>query len=323
MSNQHIKQKDLEKSWKDPSSSSAFQGLAAFARSKSVKDLKQLEKQLSEIEAFSRHRYTRTKAKRVPIILKRQYELIQADLADVSKFKYVNRHYSWIFVSICVFSKLGFCIGLKNKGELEVIRALKEMCTFYNNKIENLQTDREKAFYGKKVQAFLKSRHINHYSSFSRLKSQTVERFIRTLKGYLYKHFTDSKRNEWITVLPQIVNNYNNSVHSSHNHIPAQIGPHNEDDVLTELYKRFALQKRQIPKYTVGQYVRISEKRLAFHKSYKAGYSKEIFQISRINTTHPTVSYKLIDLSGSELDGSYVSKDLSLAAKPVKHVESK
>ena len=56
------------------------------------------------------------------------------------------------------------------------------------------------------------------------VKASIVERFNRTLKTRIWKYFTahnDTRR--YIDVLPQLVNAYNNTTHSSTKMKPAQV----------------------------------------------------------------------------------------------------
>ena len=53
------------------------------------------------------------------------------------------------------------------------------------------------------------------YSTYNGGKSVVAERFIRTLKNKLYKHMTATGKNVYYDVLDAIVNEYNNTKHST------------------------------------------------------------------------------------------------------------
>ena len=53
------------------------------------------------------------------------------------------------------------------------------------------------------------------YSTFNEGKSVVAERFIGTLKNKLYKHTTSIGKNVYYDVLDDIVNEYNNTKHST------------------------------------------------------------------------------------------------------------
>ena len=53
------------------------------------------------------------------------------------------------------------------------------------------------------------------YSTYNEGKSVVRERFIRTLKNKLYKHMTATGKNVYYDVLDDVVNEYNNTKHST------------------------------------------------------------------------------------------------------------
>ena len=53
------------------------------------------------------------------------------------------------------------------------------------------------------------------YSTFNEGKSVVAERFIRTLKNKLHKHMTSIGKNVYYDGLDDIVNEYNNTKHST------------------------------------------------------------------------------------------------------------
>ena len=53
------------------------------------------------------------------------------------------------------------------------------------------------------------------YSTYNERKSVVHERFIRTLKNKLYKHMTATGKKVYYDVLDDIVNEYNNTKHST------------------------------------------------------------------------------------------------------------
>ena len=53
------------------------------------------------------------------------------------------------------------------------------------------------------------------YSTHNEGKSVVAERFIRTLKNKIYKHMTSISKNVYIDKLGDIVNEYNNTYHTT------------------------------------------------------------------------------------------------------------
>ena len=71
--------------------------------------------------------------------------------------------------------------------------------------------------------------------------------------------------------------------------------------------------KPEKPKFSVGDKVRISKyKRKVFDKGYTPNWTEEIFVIHDILLTNP-LAYKVVDLLGEEIEGSFYEKELQKA----------
>ena len=116
------------------------------------------------------------------------------------------------------------------------------------------------------------------YSTYNEGKSVVAERFIRTLKNKIFKHMTAISKNVYFDVLDDIVNKYNNTVHRSIKMKAIDVTPdshaeYNEDS------------NKKIPKFKVGDHVRISKYKNTFAKGYIQNWSEEVFVISKIKNT--------------------------------------
>ena len=65
------------------------------------------------------------------------------------------------------------------------------------------------------LRVFLKDNEIEMFSTFNKGKSAVAEIIIKTLKKKIYKHITTIGKNVCYNVLDDIVDKYNNTVHSS------------------------------------------------------------------------------------------------------------
>jgi hypothetical protein len=61
------------------------------------------------------------------------------------------------------------------------------------------------------------------------------------------------------------------------------------------------------PKFSVGDRVRITKKHTVFKKSYLPLWTEELFEIAEIQYTNP-ITYKLKDLNGEAITGTFMSK---------------
>ena len=120
-----------------------------------------------------------------------------------------NDGYRFLLLVIDTFSKYGWIIPLKDKKGETVTKAF-QLIFKEGRRPEKLWTDKGREFYNKDVKDL-----IELYSTENEEKSSIVERWIRTMKDKMWKYFTDKKTNRYIDVLPDLVEDYNNTVHSS------------------------------------------------------------------------------------------------------------
>ena len=119
-----------------------------------------------------------------------------------------NEGYRFLLLVIDTFSKYGWIIPLKDKKGETVADALKDI--FKKRKPGKLWTDKGREFYNKDVKDL-----VELYSTENEEKSSIAERWIRTMKEKMWKYFTDNNTYNYIDVLPDLVEDYNNTVHSS------------------------------------------------------------------------------------------------------------
>ena len=91
------------------------------------------------------------------------------------------------------------------------------------------------------------------YSTNNEGKSVVAERFIRTLKSKIYKHMTSVSKNVYINKLDDIVDEYNNTYHTTIKMKPTDVN----DNTYINTDKETNDDKD--PKFKVGHRVRISK----------------------------------------------------------------
>ena len=67
--------------------------------------------------------------------------------------------------------------------------------------------------------------------------------------------------------------------------------------------------KSKKPKFQIGEKVRISKFKKTFEKGFTPNWTEEIFVVDKIIYTHP-ITYKLVDLSGEEITGSFYEEEM-------------
>ena len=179
-------------------------------------------------------------------------EIWSADLVDMSSFAKGNNGIKFLLTVIDVFSKYGWMIPLKNKTGNAVSIALKHI--FKERLPKKLWVDKGKEFYNKDVKSL-----VELYSTENEEKSSVVERWNRTMKEKMFKYFTANSTRKYINVLDELVEQYNNTVHSSIKMTPVDASmKKNENRVWSNIYPLD--DPRSDPKLSVGNQVRITKK---------------------------------------------------------------
>ena len=128
-------------------------------------------------------------------------------------------------------------------------------------------------FYNNLFKRFLKINSTEMYLTYNKGKSVVAERFIRTLKNKIFKHMAAVSKNVYFDVLDNIVNKYNNTVHTSIKMKPI--------DVTSGLYAEYNEDSNEKgPKFEVG--VRISKYKNIFSKGYAQIGRKKIFLLVKL-----------------------------------------
>ena len=159
---------------------------------------------LSEQDAYTLHKPARRHFKRRRVIVGGIHQQCHADLVDLTKVKKDNDGMTFLLTVIDVFSKVAWCVPMKNKSAASLVAALDT--TFSKGWPQTLQTDQGLEFLNKSVQALLKKHGIHHFSTHNaETKASVVERFNRTLKTRMWRYFTKHQTWRYIDVLQDLV----------------------------------------------------------------------------------------------------------------------
>ena len=255
------------------------------------------------------HRPVRRNFPRRAVEVKGLHDLYQADLVEMIPHAKLNKGYKYLMTVINAFSKYAYAIPLKTKSGVEVAHALEPIIV--KNKMKYLQTDNGKEYFNSAVQALLKRFNVKHYSSYSEKKASIVERFNRTLKTNMYRAFSEQGHYRWLTLLPELVQEYNSSVHRTIGMKPCQVDESNERLVLKRIKRNTAPRKvSKKHRFKAGDRVRVSKYKIIFAKGYTPNWTNEIYTVHRVQPTVP-VTYSLKDHTGEVLEGGFYEQELS------------
>ena len=122
---------------------------------------------------------------------------------------------------------------------------------------------------------------------------------------------TATGKNVYYDVLDDIVNEYNNTKHSSIKMKPIDVRDDTTKSSSTARNKRVYIDEHneKDSRFKVGDRVRISKFKNIFAKVYTPNWSAEIFIADKINDTVP-YTYNLKDLNDEEIIGSFYDREL-------------
>lgn len=239
-----------------------------------------------------------------PIHSSKKGGILQADLIDFSKTE--NSSYNYILMVIDIFSKFLWAYPIKEKT---VANCREKLLELYNERpFKVLQLDN-----GGEFQFELPNVKILRSNSYTPQNQAVVERTNGTLKRQIYKYWNISGTKRWLEILPDLVENYNNSYQSTIKMTPAKAETLNENQQkdLNKVIKD-KNRKNYTPEdkatFQIGDLVRIlivkkGKKKTGDH------YSKMTYKIVDILKAHPDrfsrTRYKLENENGETIGKTY------------------
>ena len=128
----------------------------------------------------------------------------------------------------------------------------------------------------------------------------------------MWKIFTLNGNHKWIDILEDFVEGYNNHYHTSIKMTPKEASnPEMSSLVYTNLFPSNVGKEKIIPKFKVGDSVRITKYKSVFAKGYLPNWTTEMFKISKVNQTLP-ITYDLVDLGDEEITGKFYEEELAI-----------
>ena len=204
----------INKIYKDPVLGNKGYGALYFTISKDYFGISRdrVKDELNKLESYQLHKpIIHQKVKR-NILVKQPLNQFQIDLTSITD---TYNGYKYIAIIIDLFTKFIYTKALKNKDVKTVLDFVKKVFLIEKPKI--LQSDNGGEFKNDLMNKYLLSINVKQvYSkSYTPTTQGAVERCNRTIKGMIFRYLTSNNTNNWVFILPQITENYNNSKHSS------------------------------------------------------------------------------------------------------------
>ena len=175
-------------------------------------------------------------------------------------------------------------------------------------------SDRGKEFYNQTFIHYLNEQNIQIYSTNSDLKAVFVERFNRTLLDLIKEPMYNQGKACWLNHINSALDEYINRVHGTTKMTPFEMSfksaiPNNNNNHNKKLPK-FRTASPTFPKFQVGDFVRVPDKRSVYSRGYTTNWNRELFKIHKINSTNP-VTYTLDDENKEIIQEKYYEQELS------------
>ena len=244
-----------------------------------------------------------------PIIKKFEKRKVQAaykeniwggDLADMQLLNKYNKGIRFLLCVIDIFRKYTWVVPLKDKKGVSIVTAFQSISKQSNRKPKKIWVDKGSEFYNASFKKWLQDNDIVMYSTNNEGKSAVAERFIRMLKSKIYKYMISISKNVYINKLDDIVDEYNNTYHTTIKMKPTDA----KDNTYINTDKET---NDKDPKFKVGDRVRILKYKNIFGKGYTPNWSEEVFVIKKVKNTVPW-TYVINDLNGEEIMGTFYEK---------------
>lgn len=129
----------------------------------------------------------------------------------------------------------------------------------------------------------------------------------------MWKKFSLNGSYKWFDILDELVNTYNNRIHTTTGLKPSEVTKKHEKLLLSTVYNRIKMTSK--PKFRIGDHVRVSKFRGVFDKQYQPNWSTEIFTVKKVQLTNP-VTYLLQDAEGQDIKGGFYELQLQKVKHP-------
>ena len=157
------------------------------------------------------------------------FNRLQLDIFVLKKYESSNKGYGYILCIIDIFSRKVWCYPMKSKSLNDTTPAIKTFFStsglheFNSKALVIIMSDSDSAFKGENREeeqnfqkvlssnnAVLEPVKLNDHQALG-----VIDVFAKNLKRILSKEFLENKNTKWIDILPDIIERYNNTPHSS------------------------------------------------------------------------------------------------------------
>ena len=179
---------------------------------------------------------------------------------------------------------------MKNKYSQTITQEVSNILTTSKRKPNKLESDRGTELYNSIFQNFLKSKSMHQYSRYTDEGPSIAERVIRTIKNLFKKPVFEKEKADWLSELPSVIKQYNNTIHHSIKMTTIQASKKSDEKIVYNNLK----DNREVrkPKFKFGHLVRTADIKKVFSKGDSTSWSYKLYTITEV--IHDTIpSYRI------------------------------
>lgn len=239
-------------------------------------------------------------------------ENIQMDLLDLNSLSKYNSGFKYIAVVIDVYSRYLWAYSMKKKSDF--IELFPKIIKNLSDVPKTITCDNDSMFTTKKVKE--KYPEIKWYfispGSVDKGKVGLVERVNRTIREKLFKQmlYSDSiqaktrnrKRFDWVSILPKVIEQYNNTKHTTTKEKPFDVYYNNKTWIDKREDKPTKIKEQDIVR------IKLESSNVFEKKSFIERWSRDIY----IVIGKENYRFKLMDINGEILKEPYRADQLQV-----------
>ncbi len=304
-----------------PSSSGSFSSVNALYNAGKAVNLSvtrtQVKQFLQSQRTYTKHRNLRKNFVRNPIWAYGLNDTWFGDLHSIENLQYQNRRKKFLLVVIDAFSHFIYCEPLKNKAGPTVLQGFQKIVANAGVTPSKFVSDSGTEFMNRAFQQYLNENDIQIIAAKPPLKASMAEQAGKLLKRKIWQFMTANKTKKFIDYLPEFLESLNSRKLKSLGKIaPKDVKPENQMEVYYNRYSKYRNKKNVNIKFKADSYVRLAKKMETFTKGFWPGYSDEIYVIDGCVPHYPREKYKLRDLLGNRISGTFYSEELTTVLNP-------
>lgn len=217
----------------------------------------------------------------LPIYSETPYSF-QIDLTFFPRYQSQNKGYNTLFTAININTRYAYYFKSKSKEKNITLEFIKEMLE--QTPINSITCDKGKEFNNLDFIDYCKTNNISLFIvKEDSHKLGIVNRFHRTIKNKLSKHFIATNSVVWIDAIDDIIKNYNNSFHRGIGMSPNKMNNFSEVDYITHQREYSDLLKKKIGvSFEVNDTVRLLRKKKVFEDKQLSKYGDKIYTVVEI-----------------------------------------